>query len=964
MSTQPIGAAASLSGSKTVPYPATVLASNPLLYWRLGEGAGTSAFDSSSSGITGTFGSSVTLAQPGLLIGDPDRAVGMPGGPYAASKVITSPQTAVTQPTAALTVEMLLKPSRYPTSTCIIASCGFNGSTLGYSVGLSTVGQITVILSQANGLNATSVGAISVGVTSHVAVTYDSSNIRIYINGVLDSTTAHAGAISGYSGTNGFVVGDTSTGRPDVYSGVIDEVAVYGAALSAATLLQHANLSKGAFPSITLGAGARIPGTGAGSKTTPYAIRVIGSNPLLYWRLGEGTGTSAFDSSSSGITGTFGSSVALAQPGLLLGDPDRAVGLPGGPYAASKVITSPQTAVTQPTAALTVEMLLKPSRYPNSTCIIASCGFNGSTLGYSVGLSTAGQITVILSQANAFNATSVGTITVGATSHIAVTYDSANIRIYINGVLNTTTAHAGAIGGYSGTNGFVVGDTSSGRPDVYSGIVDEVAVYGTTLSAATVLDHYKASIYAVQTLGAGAAIASSSTTSSIPVSAGADISSLAHTPVGAGSVIAANSVRMLTGGAQIAAILTATSGGGAKISTEITIAAPIRAAAIIRATVLSALSAGAIIDDTPYITLGAAARIARSVATSIASGATVSQTLRAVCTAGARVTNATTLQLGAAGHLAAFLEEVLGAGAYIALPGRPRLHGGAIVSASVLKPLGAGAMIAPIVTASGGAVIASSRSLTAGALVAAAVRSAVTAGARILAVGTQTITAGARLHAIVSATAAGGANISLQPTAALSGGGTISVRSLRGLTAGAVIIVSTRVMLAGGAYVVRPASEGIGASARVLGKTASPIGAGAVVQSMSRTKAGAGARVSIDTATSLGAGARLVNLARESSAAAAIVSAIENRSARGGAYLVRFGSFYITAGAYIVQPGDHLAAGGGARVIVESRQAVGGGAAILREINPGETWNRKVHVRPVELDDELDLLYSQDDREG
>jgi hypothetical protein len=56
-------------------YRSTVLADNPVLYWRLGEAPGaTTAADSSPNNRPGTYSGSPTLGVPGLIVNDPNTA--------------------------------------------------------------------------------------------------------------------------------------------------------------------------------------------------------------------------------------------------------------------------------------------------------------------------------------------------------------------------------------------------------------------------------------------------------------------------------------------------------------------------------------------------------------------------------------------------------------------------------------------------------------------------------------------------------------------------------------------------------------------------------------------------------------------------------------------------------------------------------------------------------------------------
>jgi hypothetical protein len=80
------------------------------------------------------------------------------------------------------------------------------------------------------------VGAVVAGQTYHVAGTYDGTTMRLYLNGVQVATTALTGAVT--QNTNTLTIGSWD-GSSEFLRGSIDEVAVYGTALSAARIAAH-----------------------------------------------------------------------------------------------------------------------------------------------------------------------------------------------------------------------------------------------------------------------------------------------------------------------------------------------------------------------------------------------------------------------------------------------------------------------------------------------------------------------------------------------------------------------------------------------------------------------------------------------------------------------------------------------------------------------------------------------------
>jgi fibronectin type 3 domain-containing protein len=83
--------------------------------------------------------------------------------------------------------------------------------------------------------DAVGTGTLPTGAWTHVAMTFDGSNVRLYINGTLVSTTAAAGSLTVANGALR-IGGNNIWG--EYFSGLIDEVRVYNRALSAAEIQQ------------------------------------------------------------------------------------------------------------------------------------------------------------------------------------------------------------------------------------------------------------------------------------------------------------------------------------------------------------------------------------------------------------------------------------------------------------------------------------------------------------------------------------------------------------------------------------------------------------------------------------------------------------------------------------------------------------------------------------------------------
>ena len=197
-------------------------------YWRLGEASGPVAC--ATVGTNGTYAGGTTLAQPGRAAGDPDTSVALDGS----SGFVSVPDSAALDSTR-VTVEAWVNPRTVAGSQSIARKENqyylklYDGKLQGWLWWNATT-RVTV----------TSAVVMSPGTWQHVALTFDGSTARLYRNGAQVATLAAAGQ-SLATTTNPLRWGDTLSGGVDMnfFGGGLDEVAAYGAALSASQLSSH-----------------------------------------------------------------------------------------------------------------------------------------------------------------------------------------------------------------------------------------------------------------------------------------------------------------------------------------------------------------------------------------------------------------------------------------------------------------------------------------------------------------------------------------------------------------------------------------------------------------------------------------------------------------------------------------------------------------------------------------------------
>ena len=220
-------------------YENTVLADSPTGYWRLGDASGTTAAARSGS-VTGTYTNGPLLNIAGG-VGDADTSVSFDGSNDYVSFGDNFDQIG----TASFSAEAWVYPTAAATATYPALLGKYTGSA-GWNVYLESSAELTpnaVTFERAAsgsdyaGSQNTST-ALQLGHWYHVAVTYDGSTMKLYLNGVLQESVASSRSLA--DNATAMRVGGTG----DPFGGRIDEVAIYGTALSAARVLAHYNAGK------------------------------------------------------------------------------------------------------------------------------------------------------------------------------------------------------------------------------------------------------------------------------------------------------------------------------------------------------------------------------------------------------------------------------------------------------------------------------------------------------------------------------------------------------------------------------------------------------------------------------------------------------------------------------------------------------------------------------------------------
>jgi RHS repeat-associated protein len=221
-----------------------------------------------------------------------------------------------------------------------------------------------------------------------------------------------------------------------------------------------------------------------GVPAPSYASTVSSDTPVAYWRLGEGSGTTAADAGSSNLSGTYSGTYTLGAGGALATDSNSAVTFGGG----NADMGSP-SALNISGSALTIEFWAKGN--PGSYNYLLS-HTDGGSQGYAIYTGGDAGYHFYLGRGGGLHISgSVAGIWDGAWHHLVNVFDGSHMVVYVDGTAQLTENETTSLNGYTG-NFRVAGYNGGGYG--FGGSLDELAVYSHAISAAEASEHYQTSL--------------------------------------------------------------------------------------------------------------------------------------------------------------------------------------------------------------------------------------------------------------------------------------------------------------------------------------------------------------------------------------------------------------------------------------------------------------------------------------
>jgi len=466
------------------PYEATIRASAPVAYYRLDD-SGPSAVDSSGFGLTGTYGTGVAHPSTGLLATETtDAAALFAGGTNVSASLVTVPTSSLLQPATGVSLEAWVQQSLpNPGQTNDLVAYGSSLTGLSYTLQVLGNGTIGGFVTTASGYGLVlGKTVIRPGRVYLVDMVYTGSTIAVYIDGRLDASAPATGTIAYFSSVvpNGLALGAAfGTNRP-VFSGTLDEVAVYPAALSAAAIGAH----------WTEGSGNAVA-----PATPAYVGTVRSDSPVAFYRLSDAKGL-AVDLAPEPVNATYGADVARDVAGILPADvTNNAAGFPGGASRPATSITTKREAKFEMAQTVTVETWVDVTKSSSGTIDLVSYGPEGLGQPYTLQLLPNGTICFFTTTTSGYGLVAGGTaLTLNVPHLLDATYDGTTMQVYVDGRLDGSAAATGALK-YAAEKpqwGLSIGTAYDTYRQTFSGVLSDVAIYGSALTPARIAAHWSA----------------------------------------------------------------------------------------------------------------------------------------------------------------------------------------------------------------------------------------------------------------------------------------------------------------------------------------------------------------------------------------------------------------------------------------------------------------------------------------
>ena len=293
----------------------------------------------------------------------------------------------------------------------------------------------------------------------HIAVTYDGTTVRTYLDGTLQNSGAWPGAPLRFTTAKLGANRDLNK----TFDGDMDEVEIFNRALTEAEI-------------------RAIYEAGSAGKIKPEPPEPIEPPAgMVSWWPGDDHPNDAVDSND----------------GTLQGGATYAPGMVGPAFSFDASLNTgvivPATPSLNMTEAISIDAWVYPTSFPNTgNTVVRKDRFvteTGALVQYSLSVTDQGQASCNINS-NPAASVSGGTVLLDNWTHVACTYDRSQVRLYVNGEEVASTPFTEAIISSSQPLGIGTQPGFSGRD--FDGLIDEVEIFDRALTEAEIRAIYEA----------------------------------------------------------------------------------------------------------------------------------------------------------------------------------------------------------------------------------------------------------------------------------------------------------------------------------------------------------------------------------------------------------------------------------------------------------------------------------------
>ena len=344
-----------------------------------------------------------------------------------------------------------------------------NSSFVGYQLYINAANKLKFLLQGTGNLSATGNTTLSLNTWYNVILTYDGSGttggINLYLNGATETFVGSGSNSGGVSNSENFEIG-ARTGAIDAIDGKLSNVAFWTSDQSANKDNIYNN----------------------GSPQSTYT-----ATPTSWWKLNAAD--SSYNTATSTWTFTDGpgtnDGTSTTLPSTALVPSDLQFESPYSNYSLSfdgvdDYVDAGNDSKFNLTTGMTISAWINPTVAATNKFLVAK---RWSTNSYQI--ATAGSINPQCSVwigTTRYDALGSTVLSAGTWYHIVGTFDGSNVKVYLNGVLEDTTAASGSLD--QSTDIVSIAKGLNNNAYNFNGKIDETAIWNTALTQAQINQVY------------------------------------------------------------------------------------------------------------------------------------------------------------------------------------------------------------------------------------------------------------------------------------------------------------------------------------------------------------------------------------------------------------------------------------------------------------------------------------------